>query len=45
MPEKLTELLASNDAINVLAIALGSLPGGQEAIEEAIDLLNAEESK
>lgn len=45
MLEKLTELLASNDAIDVLGIALGLIPGGQEAIEEAIGLLNAEEPK
>jgi len=37
---KLTEQLTSNDAINVLADAIISLPGGQEALDNAIAALN-----
>ena len=36
MEQKLTEQLASNHAIDVLASALISLPGGADALEAAI---------
>jgi hypothetical protein len=36
MDIKLTEQLASNHAIDVLAEALKSLPGGAEALDDAI---------
>lgn len=36
MDVKLTEQLASNDAINVLASALIALPGGADALDAAI---------
>jgi hypothetical protein len=36
MENKLTETLASNDAIDVLASALIALPGGADALDAAI---------
>jgi len=36
METKLTEQLASNDAIDVIAEALKNLPGGVQALEAAI---------
>lgn len=45
MEEKLTEQLASNDAINVLATALVALPGGKDALDEAILALSQVDSE
>ena len=39
METKLTEQLASNDAIDVIASALIALPGGAEALEAAVATL------
>ncbi len=36
MENKLTETLASNDAIDALASALIALPGGEDALDAAI---------
>lgn len=33
---KITELLASNDAVNAIAEAVEALPGGVKALEDAI---------
>lgn len=39
METKLTEQLASNDAIDVIASALIALPGGADALEAAVAAL------
>lgn len=36
MNKKLTEQLSSNDAVDALASAIASLPGGEEALLAAI---------
>lgn len=41
METKLTEQLASNDAIDVIASALIALPGGADALEAAVTAFQA----
>ena len=45
MESKLTEQLASNDAIDVIASALIALPGGEDALTAAIAALLAEKEE
>lgn len=43
METKLTEQLASNDAIDVIASALIALPGGEGALSAAVAALEAQQ--